>query len=450
MQPTLREALTSKTRQYCFAAFQIILWSRDYDLLPALLNLVGGDRDGAERQPHADLGRRTVLELAELLFDELHAARPLPKRRDPQACRRHAVACLETFVRGGARPPGEVVEAYVMLCRREDAGLRQILHDPHDPLRDVVLRTLGHSHKPGVLRLLASFVDDSHPPLTVLRLLSSRGDVEFVAHLLGRLGDALSSQEAENLRRLESLAWASPTYGTLDALDGEAQRRAVTFILGTSISYAAKFKALAHLVHHGQAAGRRATVTALVGFHSPQADDLVLGATSDEDAHVQAAALAQLRQRNVPGAIPLLIERAESPHEAVRQAVRESLSEFRFERFMTSYDTLSEEVRRSTGKLVRQIDPDALPRLRAELTSPSRLRRTRAMEIAEAMEALADVEPELLTAAADEDLLVRAEAARVLAMDGTPAAAAMPGHENAVDTKPIPRAPMCHAAGGDR
>jgi HEAT repeat protein len=155
-------------------------------------------------------------------------------------------------------------------------------------------------------------------------------------------------------------------------------------------------------------------VLALAEFRSPEANELVVRAAVDDDPHVQAAALMQLRQRNLPHAIQLLIGHTASPHEVVRQAVRDSLSEFRFDRFLTSYETLSAEVRHSTGEVVKQVDPEALPRLRAELTSPSRLRRIRGIEMAEAMNAVPELKAELAERLEDPDHLVRAEAARVL------------------------------------
>jgi hypothetical protein len=255
MEPTLRQALTGPDWKECFAACQIVLWSREYDLLPALLALMPPGR--AADHPHASLSRTVTLQLAELLFEELHGPRSTAKRRDPQACRGHAVASLERWLRQAAPQPNrEVVEAYVTLSHRDDAGLRQILHDPHDPSRDAVLLVLGHSRRTGVLRLLASFIDDPHSPLAALRLISGRGDVEFVTHLLNRLGDAPSAATAENLRRIETLAWAIPSQGTLDELDGEAQRRALAAILTTSLSDAAKFRAVGRLARRRGGAGR--------------------------------------------------------------------------------------------------------------------------------------------------------------------------------------------------
>jgi hypothetical protein len=99
----------------------------------------------------------------------------------------------------------------------------------------------------------------------------------------------------------------------------------------------------------------------------------------------------------VPTAIALLMDRLRSPHEVVRQAGRDSLSEFRFDRFLANYETLDGSVRRSTGELVKQIDPTALDKVRADLSSPSRLRRLRALELIEAMSAAPELAAHLRT-----------------------------------------------------
>ena len=49
-----------------------------------------------------------------------------------------------------------------------------------------------------------------------------------------------------------------------------------------------------------------------------------------------------------------LIELADSPHVAVRQAVQRSLDEFTFERFVGAFEVLDEETRRSTGKTCQE------------------------------------------------------------------------------------------------
>ena len=83
----------------------------------------------------------------------------------------------------------------------------------------------------------------------------------------------------------------------------------------------------------------------------------------DPDPGVQAAVLGQLRHRGIPGILPHLISMVDSPHSEVRKAARESLTEFTFKRFLASFDMLAEEVQRTTGNLVKKVDPQTVPLL---------------------------------------------------------------------------------------
>ena len=93
---------------------------------------------------------------------------------------------------------------------------------------------------------------------------------------------------------------------------------------------------------------------------------------------------------------------------------RHSLVEFSFDRFIATFDLLDAEVRRTTGALVRKINPQAVAQLAAELRTRSRTRRLRALAIAGAMSVQPELESVLVELLADEDPLVRSEAARAL------------------------------------
>jgi HEAT repeat protein len=125
-------------------------------------------------------------------------------------------------------------------------------------------------------------------------------------------------------------------------------------------------------------------------------------------------ALAQLRPRGIPGALAILLERIDSPHHVVREAARESLAEFNFKRFLAAYDMLEEDVRRSTGLLVKRIDAQAIPQLRQELSSTSGRRRKRGLAIARTLQAVDAVEDTICELLAEDDHLIRAEAAMAL------------------------------------
>jgi HEAT repeat protein len=150
------------------------------------------------------------------------------------------------------------------------------------------------------------------------------------------------------------------------------------------------------------------------------ANALAMRALQDPDPDVQAKIVPQLRHRGIPGAVGRLIELLESPHAVVRNAARESLAEFSFKRYVAAYDMLDEEVRRSTGEMVAKVDPEAVPLLLEELRSPARSRRLRALSMSAAMGVIVSIEYDLHERLLDEDHLVRAETARVLALCDTP------------------------------
>jgi HEAT repeat protein len=118
--------------------------------------------------------------------------------------------------------------------------------------------------------------------------------------------------------------------------------------------------------------------------------------------------------------LPKLVELVDSPHAMVRKAARENLVEFSFKRFLGAFDMLDDDVRASTGALVKKIDPQTVPLLIEELRSKARTRRLRALAMARCMDVVHQVEPQLLQMLEDEDHWVRADAAALLERSDTP------------------------------
>jgi HEAT repeat protein len=192
--------------------------------------------------------------------------------------------------------------------------------------------------------------------------------------------------------------------------------------MGSGIPRAQAFSLIEYLLQHGKSGGRRAAAEALDQFRGADANLLALQALDDKDPEVQAKILAQLRGRGIPGALARLVEVIDSPHEIVRNAARKCLAEFSFARYLASFDLLDEDVRTSTGDLVKKVDSQTIGLLRAELNSPVRSRRLRGLAVARALELVAEVEDAILSQMTDEDHMVRAEAAAALGMSSSQAA----------------------------
>jgi HEAT repeat protein len=410
MTKALRDALLGNDRQLCVNACLAAVWFREYDLVPVLLKLLE-----SAPPPAATLAGGTLLKLAEHLYNELASPPDDIRRRDPQAVRRRVVNDLEqSLARFSRHQRREVVEAFVLLVNRDNVTFKGVLHDPQHPAHAVLVEALGAGAAGGVIRLLLNFLDDPHAPSLAISLVSRRSDLRFVEHLLHKVGGEISPVVRQNLRRITSFPWLADSLAILDQLGDDQQHAAARLATVSGLPRARAYAIVEHLLTHGKVGGRRAAAEALAEFLGPAADALVVRSLTDADPEVQAHLLRQLRGRGIPTALATLVEMLDCPHAVVRQAGRESLSEYTFARYLASFDGLDEPSRRSMGMLVKKIDPETFPSLEAELSSQVRARRFKALAMLQAMEAVVPLEPSVIALLCDEDHLLRAAAATAL------------------------------------
>ncbi|MEX2174529.1 MAG: HEAT repeat domain-containing protein [Pirellulaceae bacterium] len=398
----------------CEAAIE----TRDYDAIPLL---VAAAAEGCTAR--SERAGQTALQLAELLSEEVSAPRDYRNRRDPQLQRAHVLVSLEKaaceFHQHGRR---ELLEAFLLLASRENAALKHILQSPADRNFGPLVEVLGNSPRAGLERLLLLYLDDPFAPLAALQVMVRRRDVAFLRRLLRKIGPDPAPVVRMNLKRIENVPWMQVNLSLLDALSDHEQPGAVQLAALSGMPRQLAFEAVAYLLRHGALAGRRAAAQALDQFNGPAADDLVVRTLEDADPQVRAAAAAQLRRRGVPGAIQRLLGILDSPHQVEREAAQGNLTEFTFARFLAAFESLGTDIRRVTGRLVRQIDPDCLAAVRLELNASARSRRKRALELVQALGAVEDLEDEIAAMLSDEDQFLRIEAIRVLASSDRPRA----------------------------
>ena len=412
----IRQAVLGNSAELQRAGCEAAVATHEYDLIPVL---VGTALD--KTNPHAQQAAVTALQLAELLSEELLAPRDYRIRRDPQLQRQHVLGALERAVAEfDQHGRHELIEALLLLAERDNAVLKRILQSPTDRSFAPLLETLAASSRPGAQQLLLAMLDDPHAPLAAVQVLARRRDLAFVRRLLRKIGAEPTPAIRLNLRRIESIPWLQDSLVLLDALHETEQSGAVQLAAASNLPRAKAFEAVAYVLRHGKAAGRRAAAKALAEFRGAEASGLALRALDDEDPQVRAAVAVQLRERSVPGAIGRLIGLLDSPHQIEREAAQTSLAEFSFDRFLTTFDELPPHSRRSTGALVKRIDPLALVKVKAELDADTRSRRRRAIELALALEAVGELVEPIAALLKDDDQYLRAEAVRALASHDSP------------------------------
>lgn len=421
ISPALRDAVLGSDPQMVTNGCRAAIWFCEYDLIPTLINAMEN-----EAHEHADLAAETLLALAELLYQDLKDAADYRARRDPETIRKNVTVSLEQSVlRFPKHRRIEAIEAFLMLAKRDNAVLQKILADPHHMSFVAVMQVLMHNTRGAVMRLMLGFLDDAQAPSAAISALAHRHDKPFVELLLRKIGAEPSAAAKANLQRVDTIGWLQQDTGLLDTLSEAAQHSAVQLLMSTAMKPGEALRAIEHLLNYGNVGGRRAAAAALATISGADATALAVQALHDDDPQVQALAVAQLRPRGVPGALSKLIELIDSPHHLVRRAAQESLGEFNFDRYLSSFDMLPDDVRQSTGRLVRKVDPTAVPKLQAELASPAAKRRMRALAIAVVVGMVGDVEDTVIELVGDDDHLVRLEAVRALAHGQSPLAAAV-------------------------
>lgn len=410
MTQALRDAVLDPDPRMCANGCRAILWFHEYDLIPTLVNAT---EDTAH--PNTLPAGATLVDLASELYEELSSPRDYRNRRDPQLVRRNVTTSLEESVkRYNKHKRLEPIEAFLILAARDNATLMQIVSDPRHPSYVPIIQTLTHSPRLGVMRLVLGYLDDPQAPHAMISVLAHRTDRRFVDNLLRKIGHEPSAAARANLRHVDSIAWLKGPTPLLEELDDAGQHSTVQLLAASGVKPALAYPLIEHLARHGKVGGRRSAVAALATFQGADANNLALAALRDADPQVQAYALAQLRPRGLPGALSILLGNVDSPHHVVRQAARDALREFNFRRFLGSFDVLEDDVRRSTGLLVKRIDVNTLPLLRLELKNSACKRRLRGLVVARAIAAVPQLEDVVIELLTSDEHTVRAEAAAAL------------------------------------
>jgi len=407
----LRDAVLTDDPQLFANACELIAHFTEFDIVPTLVTLAENQKNKHAR-PATDL----VLHLVEELSAMLHQPRDYTDRRDPQAIARFVLESLERSVeRFQTHKRTELIEAFVVLGGPTSAALGEILEDPRHPCYPTVIHTLATSASAGVMEFLLRSLRCERTSLNILKVISKRTDPKFVGELLRLADGEIPKPVVKNLKRIRSFQWLQPGDAGYASFADEDQARCIDIVSASGVKSDVFLDLLESILKRGEPTARWKACDALAAISGDRGNQLILDAVNDADPKVQAAATRQVRDRHVPGAMGLLLKQIDSPHEVVRAAARGALSEFSFENFLVGFDSLHDDARRTTGSLVKKVDPDTTAGLLAEMQSPSRKRRLRAIEMADSMELVPAVSAGLLQLLEeDKDHLVRAAVSDVL------------------------------------
>ena len=404
-------ALRKANRRQCETACDAVVSFRLYYALPALVSVLV-DVEGAPTKLLAD----AALKLSEKFYGELSGVVEGHTRKNQDAIRHRITSSLEDATKKFHRHKRtEVVEAFLLVAKPKNVALRQLLQRPDESSCQTILTLLAGSPQGGVIRLLLGFLEDPQMPRAVIKVIAERDDQKFIEHLLHTIGARPSKTVARSLKRFDSFLWAKPDNPLFDKLDDAAQHGAVQLLAASNMDREELLQFLGFVLTHGKPGGRRAAAEALAEFHGSEADAMAVRIIADEDAQVRAALIPQLRAREIPNALSLLIRMVDTDDEHIHEALRKAMPEFSYRQFMDNFDSMPDQLQAIGGNVVRKIDPEVSAKLAADMNSPSPVCRRRAVQAAGAMGAAQDMESVIIGQISDDDHMVRTAAAQILA-----------------------------------
>ena len=406
----IRDSVLSTQREVCESGCEALLKTSEFDLAPTLVKAIE-----ERKNPNAELVSDALINLAELLRAELDAPRDYKRRRDPSLVQRNFVGCLEPAVERFPRYQRVVlIEAFLLLVEHDNALLRKTLQQPRGLLFQKTTELLMDSPRTGIKRLLLSFLGDRGAAKSALNAIARRTDTSMVAMFLDEIGQEPSDVVLNSLKRMNHVAWVINQPRLWASWTDEQQHAAVIVATQSGMNRIAVFDFLSWILKKGNVGGRRAAAEALDEFRGMEANEAARQALDDEDPIVLARILVQMRQRGIRVSLSRLMQLADSPHEEVRTAVQKCLGDFTLQRYLSAFDMLNDDIRKTTGLLVKKVDPNLIETLVIELESPARTRRIRALQSIPFLGVGSEVEPLLLEAIEADDHFVRAEAARAM------------------------------------
>ena len=410
MSAALRDGILSDEDQTFQNTCEIVKAFDEFELVSTLVTLAENKQHG-----HSEQAITLIVHLANRLSEMVHGHGDNRDRRNAKIVRRHVLESLERSVeRFREHQRTELIEAFVVLGGASSGLLRAIIEDPRHACYLTVVHALSTSESTAVVDLLLGFLQSEHASQASLTIISKRADKAFLQQLLQFVGSEPSKKIVKNLARIRNFAWLQADDWNVTELSEEDQERCAVLVSSAGLHHDELLNVLEKLLRYGEPTGRGAACEALAKVAGDVPEQLILDCLSDFEPRVQAAAARQLRDRRVHGAMGLLLNLVNNPHELVRDAACESLDEFTLDNYLKQFDALNEDTRHTNGKLVAKVDKKFVSKLSAELESPSRKNRMRAIEIAEVTGMVRPMAESLIARLEDRDHLVRAAAAETL------------------------------------
>jgi HEAT repeat protein len=420
--PALNESLTSPREELRLSAIEFIRRTGNLPRFPSLLEKLQRT-DGEFRDRAIDAVRDLARQLARRLMTDDQSILPGLEFDVAKAHQEMLPGLLDKTldVLEDERHREVIIESILLLGDIDGDVVRNLLELRDEQTREMAGAILRTDKHPAIHELLCQSLQKRFPPPITIEAIASRGDAEFVAHMLHWLPGKRNRLLQNNLEKLEELPWLVLPSNVIRNLPKSTHRSLVNFLDMVRIDPEVKKNIKGWIVRHSDAAGRHAAGEVLLSMPTQEVQKILYEALNETDPDIEAWATRQLRTQKLPDTFQQLIKRLEGDvNGQVKNAARDELSSFNLEKVLDLFEQLPESTRRRCGELLMKIDSETHLSLRRELAHPYRWRRIRAARAAAELGFLGEVMPAVCSLLEDADAMVRRTAIESLATLPTP------------------------------
>ncbi len=361
--------------------------------LPTLIGLLesAGDSNLAEKSVLRGRVKSAVKSIADQLGREAR------RDRDQRSVRAPVITQLTDSVRRfDIHREDDLVEAFLMASTWGDAELRQMLAE-RGPTSNLICRLLQESSNPSIIELLVGFLRRRNLPDAITHILRRRSDVAFRDAFLRSIGDDPSQVVLRHLQLIGMPRCLRGGESILQDLPIDCRSALVHVHVAGNPDYVEALHVVAATAEQGTQDCLAAAATALSRCELPNSNAWMRAALHlpHDDRHSDDVdETARLLKR--------FIRLLEQSDPAFHRILHRSLSALHGSEMLPQFQSLRPRSRRRLGKVVMQIDPEALDQVRDGLRHPVLTKRLDAIAMADALGAV-DLLGDAFTHIARED-----------------------------------------------
>ncbi len=299
--------------------------------------------------------------------------------RDQQTVRGPVLARLADSVRRFSMHRNEkLIDAFLLIVTWGDADFRNLMGE-RSPQLELICKRLSESKHVGINDLLAGFVRRRNLPESIARIIQNRDGEEFRDSLLRNVGNEPTGTALRNLGDIGMPVCCRGGETLMRELPPEYRAALAHISTATATEPLDNLHTICTAVECG---GPGCDSTAALCFSRSDVPDVKIwmrAAVPVADGNQEAIAEndnARLLQR--------LIDLLDHPEPSVVKGVRKILGPLHTEEMLHKFDTLRPRTRRKLGRIVMNIDPDAIDRVRDALRHPVLNNRLAAIATADA------------------------------------------------------------------